>query len=599
MNHIDGDLVRRSLATAGEEADEKGTARRKARFKASIAALETDPAERARIDSIAASVGLEPTDPAADARDDQAPYQLPAPVSGHQTAWKRTLRRLRRSRQHQAPGPRAVSQPIGWLGGESIVKQAQRDRARVTPWADDERHRAPAKRKMATRFSDYLAWLGGGDPVMLARVPEERARFVQMAGVLLTTSGIAVMSMVFALHDAVNVPALPAAILGLLWGAVIFNLDRFLVLSMGRARDRWRRIWITLPRLALAMVLALVISTPLVLRIFASDINAELVILHQERAKQVSALVRTSPAAEQARQLATRINEDQAILNGHIPESATNPQLQTAQARVAQLQPQVAAAKQSEIRALAAWECQLYGTGANCERTSNATGNGPIAQAKEQQYQQALNAYNTLNGQLQTAQQNVSEALTTLNHQQATALSRYQTQARAELPRLESQHQALENSLQKSYENAAAVSNADTGLLAQLQALSQASAKNPSLEAARLTVLVLFLLIEILPVTVKFLLNLGPPTAYEIAVQHQEDLLARLEEMRAAEELRIETAKSRSRIDVENEMRKREKELGKQANEYVTTEMERILDEAYRQWSSQVRARLPDVDTRI
>src|SRR5260370_29545365 len=106
---------------------------------------------------------------------------------------------------------------------------------------------------MIRRGADFMAWLGGGDQAVLDQVPQERARFVQMAGVLLTTSGIAVVSMIFALRDGVKAPLGAAVILGLLWGVVILNLDRFLVLSMGDTRHRGRLVLITLPRLALAV----------------------------------------------------------------------------------------------------------------------------------------------------------------------------------------------------------------------------------------------------------------------------------------------------------------------------------------------------------
>lgn len=58
MNEFYGDVVRRSLAAAGEGTDEEGTARRKARFKASITELEKDPRVRDRIDGIAVAVGI-------------------------------------------------------------------------------------------------------------------------------------------------------------------------------------------------------------------------------------------------------------------------------------------------------------------------------------------------------------------------------------------------------------------------------------------------------------------------------------------------------------------------------------------------------------
>src|SRR5260370_39199340 len=111
-----------------------------------------------------------------------------------------------------------------------------------------------------------------------------------MAGGRARTSGYAVVSLMFARRDGVKAPLAAAVTPGLLWGVVILNLDRFLVLSMGDTRHRVRLVLITLPRLALAVVLALVISTPVVLRIFASDINQQLFIMQQNASRHQAAL---------------------------------------------------------------------------------------------------------------------------------------------------------------------------------------------------------------------------------------------------------------------------------------------------------------------
>jgi len=132
VKDFDGDLMRRSLRMAREEADEEGAARRKARFEASIAKMETDPAERARIDSIAAAVGI------ADKADNSGPVApRKVPTSGLARIMKHGLRR-----------------PC---------------------WT-------PKQRKLATRVGDFPTWLGGGgDTGLLAQMPEERARFGQSA----------------------------------------------------------------------------------------------------------------------------------------------------------------------------------------------------------------------------------------------------------------------------------------------------------------------------------------------------------------------------------------------------------------------------------
>ena len=83
--------------------------------------------------------------------------------------------------------------------------------------------------------------------------------------------------MMFALHDGVHTSLAVAIIGGLVWGFIILNLDRFLVLSMGHTRDWKRLLLMALPRLGLAAVISIVVATPITLRIFAQDIQNEMV----------------------------------------------------------------------------------------------------------------------------------------------------------------------------------------------------------------------------------------------------------------------------------------------------------------------------------
>jgi hypothetical protein len=444
---------------------------------------------------------------------------------------------------------------------------------------------------MIRRGADFMAWLGGGDQAVLGQVPQERARFVQMAGVLLTTSGIAVVSMIFALRDGVKAPLAAAVILGLLWGVVILNLDRFLVLSMGDTRHRVRLALITLPRLALAVVLALVISTPIVLRIFASDINQQLFIMQQKASRQQAALEAGSGEQQEANRVKAQINTDQGILNGHLPQTITSPQLQSAQAQVNQLQRQAQSDYQAEVTAREAWQCELVGQ--NCVGSSGKTGNGPRAQAKYLEYQQAAKTYTSVQNQLNAALASEKAAQHSFANDQSTRIQQLKAEARQALPGLQAHYQKLQAGLQAAAANGRNVNNENTGILAQLQALSEASGQSSSLQAARLAVLALFFLIEILPVTVKFLLNMGPLSAYEVVARLKEDELIDAASTHRIEARRMEEARSQVRVRVQADMRTKEEDLGRHVNQQVAEEVTKILDAELQEWSRQVRAQLP------
>jgi signal transduction histidine kinase len=131
------------------------------------------------------------------------------------------------------------------------------------------------------RVSDYLAWLGGADLFVLEQVPTERVRFIQTGLTLITTAGIAVVSMFFAVHYGLLGNWAASILIAIFWGAIILNLDRLMMLSIGRTRNRKQLLLMVVPRLVLGVLVGFVVSLPLVLRIFSPEINAQLTATHK------------------------------------------------------------------------------------------------------------------------------------------------------------------------------------------------------------------------------------------------------------------------------------------------------------------------------
>ena len=69
-------------------------------------------------------------------------------------------------------------------------------------------------------------------------------------------------------------------IFGIVWGLIIFNLDRFIVSSTGKGdgtdKITWREVGQALPRIVIALILGFAISAPLEIKILESEINSEL-----------------------------------------------------------------------------------------------------------------------------------------------------------------------------------------------------------------------------------------------------------------------------------------------------------------------------------
>jgi hypothetical protein len=497
-------------------------------------------------------------------------------------------------------------------------------------------------RRFLNGWLDFLAWLGGADPALLndeqlRQLGAERGRFVAMAGVLLTTAGVASVSMFFALSHGVGIAPGWSVVFGLLWGLAIFNIDRFLVVSLSGTRGHFFQMFaITVPRLILAALLALVISEPLVLQIFKSDISAELPILQQQQSKTFANQLRSGADARQITTDTNQIASIQAQINAVNSGggSTGGGQIAQDQQAVNNLTGQVNAAKAKASAAYLKWQCEAGGLkGSQCPPdTSGLVGQGPLANSDEQAYNSLEDSVTSLQGQLAAAQKQLSsdEGLSQQQQQQEQSSRTQQVdKLTAQLNALIQQKQQLQQKIGQLISADDATNSGDHGLLEQIQALDAASALNPGLEAAHIVVLLLFFAIEILPVSVKVLLMIGRKTVYERIAEDREEAVAELahdervtqRRMReigataryeAAEaghrnaaqdaEIRAEITrreltadrtvadgKAQVREAVELDMRGREEGIGKKANERVEAEIVSVVETALVSWGEDLR----------
>lgn len=122
-------------------------------------------------------------------------------------------------------------------------------------------------------------WASGADLDILKQAPTDNNKYFGIGGTILFTALMASFAGGYAFFTAFKDPYL-AIVFGLFWGALIFNLDRYIVSTFGvgdgkRTISRQELIEAA-PRLLMAMILGFVISTPLELKLFESEINSEI-----------------------------------------------------------------------------------------------------------------------------------------------------------------------------------------------------------------------------------------------------------------------------------------------------------------------------------
>lgn len=125
-------------------------------------------------------------------------------------------------------------------------------------------------------IKSFFIWCSGADQDLLATCSKgEQTKYGGIGATVLFTAIMAFIAASYALFTVFdNVPT--AIAFGLVWGMLIFNLDRYIVSTMRKGKGFGGEFLQALPRIVLALIIAIVISKPLEIKIFEKEINAVL-----------------------------------------------------------------------------------------------------------------------------------------------------------------------------------------------------------------------------------------------------------------------------------------------------------------------------------
>jgi hypothetical protein len=112
----------------------------------------------------------------------------------------------------------------------------------------------------------------------------ELTKYSSIGLTVIFTALLAVVSSFFALSLVFDLLALNV-VLALFWGAIIFNLDRYIISSMRPSENKFYDFLKATPRFFIAITIAIIISKPLELKIFKSEVDS---FLKMENADLIS-----------------------------------------------------------------------------------------------------------------------------------------------------------------------------------------------------------------------------------------------------------------------------------------------------------------------
>lgn len=133
----------------------------------------------------------------------------------------------------------------------------------------------------------------GGDRYILERATySDQIKYMCLGGIVFATGAMAGLAGGYAfytifspkgsaLEDSIHLPTVAISFLfGIIWGLMIFNIDRFIVTSTGKGdgteKITWDEFKSAIPRIIMGAIIAITISKPIEIRMFQTEINIKL-----------------------------------------------------------------------------------------------------------------------------------------------------------------------------------------------------------------------------------------------------------------------------------------------------------------------------------
>jgi hypothetical protein len=419
-------------------------------------------------------------------------------------------------------------------------------------------------------ISEQLLTVSGANRDVLRDAPKERTKQVAMGAVLLSTAAIAAVAAAYALHLTLHVPVPIAVMGGLVWGLIILNLDRWLVVSTPRLKTKWGTVAMALPRVLLAVLIGAVISTPLTLAVFSSEINTEIKVMAAEAENDFNTKLETDSRYAQLPAWKQEIKDLQA----DIAEPATDADV-IKDLAVVDLQGRL---DDVTARYNAAAETVLCETDGSCG--TGVPGVAAAALEKMAERDRLKVERDALQQQLEATKGQVRQQLEAEEAKKTTDQQTRLDDLRSEVAKSEQQMDA------RIARHEAAVGKSD-GILARLTALGRISDGDSTLATAHLLLFLFLTALECLPIIFKTMLALGPPSLYERLIALDEQKVEARVRLRMQTEYEEAETLARSALTAAEARAARTLEAESKATGMVLNAQLTVTREGVRRWRDE------------
>ncbi|MBC6110264.1 DUF4407 domain-containing protein [Pedobacter fastidiosus] len=140
------------------------------------------------------------------------------------------------------------------------------------------------------KLNRFFWFCSGAHIPTLEKYPSEQNKYTGIGATIFFTGLFAALSGGYAMYfvfSGNDFAVIFAIVFGFLWGAAIFNMDRYIVSSINKSASTNKQLLQATPRILLAIMIGIVISRPIELKIFDKEIKQRLKVsyLNGQRSK--------------------------------------------------------------------------------------------------------------------------------------------------------------------------------------------------------------------------------------------------------------------------------------------------------------------------
>lgn len=391
------------------------------------------------------------------------------------------------------------------------------------------------KERDLSKLQHFLCSCAGVDKKVLQECPTEWNKYsgigatILFTGVLASLSGGYALYTIFRNDDVAQISIgalLPALFFGILWGLIIFNLDRFIVSTFRKHESEtwWKKTGKELlqasPRIVLAVIIAIVISKPIEIKIFESRLAEQIIkneiLSKKSNASEFDNIYGVSDKENRISNMDTTISKLQTELNTdpqNVKDLINNDlaQANNTLTRIKNTNIEKIENHNSNIRS-------IRNNQNNYRPVTDENGNfieNRLTKEANDKIRDENNAIGTLNREISNQQEEVKK----INNQIDEARKKYREQKQQEIDNKKTEKTDEETRLKYSRKKADEETITANGtseraftnnFITQIEALGDLTGNDRTMWWASFMITLLFLTIEIAPILTKLITKRGP-----------------------------------------------------------------------------------------